>query len=198
MKTPTFHRLPALLGCAFVYDAQAGWIVPWTDPATRETSLGNVFVIGGARSGDGTVAEDDGQRCAAMILGLAPDAARPAGEGVCQAWSGSLPAEIPDTLVVCPCSGTSAAEIRQAVAAGADDTHRIGRLTGAGEGECRGRRCGLAVASVLSSSTGRSLREVLSPPTEFPALAVPVSEFIEVTRVRPSASPLSQDEGHLS
>jgi hypothetical protein len=191
-------RLAALLGCAFVHDAHANWIVPWTDPATRATSVSNVFVIGGARGGDGAAAEDDGRRCAAMILGLAPDDARPAGEGVSQAWSSGMPAEVPDEFVVCPCSNTSVCEIRQAVAAGADDTHRIGRLTGAGEGECRGRRCGLAVASVLSSITGRSLREVLSPPAEFPAVSVPVSEFIEVTRERPSAPPLSQDEGHLS
>jgi bacterioferritin-associated ferredoxin len=191
-------RLAALLGCAFVHDAHANWIVPWTDPATRATSVGNVFVIGGARSGGGAAAEEDGRRCAAMILGLAPDDTSPAVEGVCQAWSGSMPAEIPDEFAVCPCSNTSAAEIRQAVAAGADDTHRIGRLTGAGEGECRGRRCGLAVASVLSSCTGRSLREVLSPPAEFPAVSVPVLDFIEVTRERPSAPPLNQDEGHLS
>jgi bacterioferritin-associated ferredoxin len=191
-------RLAALLGCAFVYEEHAGWIVPRTDPATRATSAGNVFVIGGARSGDDTAAEDDGRRCAAAILGLVPDDVRPAGEGVCRAWSGHMPAGIPDAFVVCPCSATSVAEIREAVAAGADDIHRIGRLTGAGEGECRGRRCGLAVASVLSSSTGRSLHEVLSPPAEFPAVPVPVSQFIEVTRERPAASPLSQDEGHLS
>jgi bacterioferritin-associated ferredoxin len=192
-------RLAALLGCTFAYDEHACWIVPWTDPATRATSIGGVFVIGGARGVvDGTAAEVDGRRCAAGILGFAPDGVRPAGEGVRKAWSGGMPAEIPDEAVICPCSNTSLAEVRQAIAAGADDTHHVGRLSGAGEGACRGRRCGLAVASVLASCTDRTLPEILSAPTEFPAISVPVSEFIEVIRERPATFPLSQDEGHLS
>ncbi len=192
-------RLAAVLSCAFVYDEHACWVVPWTDPVTGATSIGDVFVIGGARGiADETAAEDDGRLCAAGILGPAPDGIRPAGEGVRKTWSGGVPAEIPDEVVICPCSNTSLAQIRQAIAAGAEDTHHVGRLTGAGEGECRGRRCGLAVASVLASCTGRPLPEVLSPPTEFPAVSVPVAEFIEVTRERPATFPLSQDEGHLT
>ncbi len=188
-------RLAAVAGCAFRFDAGVGWIVPETDAGCR-SSKPDIFVVGGARGLTAQAdAARDGEICAASIAGVPPRAERSLPGS--SAYRGTLPPDLAPDAVLCPCTQATLADLRDAVAAGIDDTYLLGRFSSAGEGECRGRRCALAVGLALAAETGRTLAQVLAPPVEFPAAAIPIAAFVTITPERPEAAALTQDHGGL-
>ena len=197
------NRLAAALGCVLTFNPSSLWLAPALEEGSFETSVANVWVAGSARRPcDEPLAVSDGKACAAAIaarLGGKPpvrvsrlDVARSEPAWI---WpDGGAP---PDDFVICPCNAVSAGEARQAVRAGADTLHHLGQFSGAGVGGCRGRQCQLALAKMISEETGRGLAEILTPPAEFPAIAVPLRDFAAITPQRPTALPLLRDEGRL-
>jgi thioredoxin reductase/bacterioferritin-associated ferredoxin len=61
--------------------------------------------------------------------------------------------------IICRCEQITLAEIREAIAIGAQSLPDIKNLTRSGMGNCQGRTCGSIIARILAQETGRPLQE---------------------------------------
>ena len=191
-----FHpstELTRLLGCEHRWDPAAGGLaVVRNDEA--ETSLAGVFVpgdgggMGGAHTAlaDGTLAG----LAAARNLGrtLSPElealGRRARHERECarrfQAALWSLfaaPREFPqlagDEVAICRCESVGAGVLRSRIAAGADESGALKRLTRAGMGRCQGRYCGPRVAAWCADARGETPDPFRLFAPRFPVKPVP-------------------------
>ena len=79
----------------------------------------------------------------------------------------------PDT-VICPCETITGAQIDQAVDEGAGDLGQVKRMTRAGMGQCQGRMCSPALATMLAQRRGMSLAAIAPPSIRPPVTPIPV------------------------
>jgi thioredoxin reductase/bacterioferritin-associated ferredoxin len=79
----------------------------------------------------------------------------------------------PDT-VICPCEGTTAAQVDQALDEGVGDLGQMKRMTRAGMGECQGRMCSPALALMIAHRRGTPLGAVAPPSIRPPVTPVPI------------------------
>ena len=191
-----FHpstELTRLLGCDHRWDPDAGGLaVVRNDDA--ETSLAGIFVpgdgggMGGAHAAlaEGTLAG----LAAARNLGrpIPPDLAalaRSAREERDRArrfqaalWTlFAAPREFPDLagddVAICRCESVGAGVLRSCIAAGADESGALKRLTRVGMGRCQGRYCGPRVAAWCADARGETPNPFRLFAPRFPVKPVP-------------------------
>ena len=193
-----FHastELTRLLGCDHRWDPGAGSLAVVRDDETR-TSVGGVFApgdgggMGGAQAAlaEGTLAG----LAAARNLGrpLPPDLEalrRRARRGRDRArrfqsalWTlFAAPREFPDLVgddvAVCRCESVGAGTLRSRIAAGADESGALKRLTRAGMGRCQGRYCGPRVAAWCAEARAETPDSFGLFAPRFPVKPVPAS-----------------------
>ena len=191
-----FHpstELTRLLGCEHRWDPDAGSLAVVRDD-DAETSLAGVFVPGdGAGMGGAHAALAEG-----TLAGLA--AARNLGRPIppdleALAWSArrerdrarrfqtalwtlfAAPREFPDLVgddvAICRCESVGAGVLRSRIAAGADESGALKRLTRAGMGRCQGRYCGPRVAAWCAAARGEAPDPFRLFAPRFPVKPVP-------------------------
>jgi bacterioferritin-associated ferredoxin len=79
----------------------------------------------------------------------------------------------PDT-VICPCEAVTAARVDQALDEGAGDLGQVKRVTRAGMGECQGRVCSPALASMIAHRRGIALDAIAPASVRPPVTPVPI------------------------
>jgi NADPH-dependent 2,4-dienoyl-CoA reductase/sulfur reductase-like enzyme len=198
-----FNTLSCLLGAAQEWRPDLGGEVPRRDDR-MQTSLPGVYAVGdGAGVGGGPLARLEGE-----IAGAAAAAAIRGGagleEGTIQRLAPALAREqrfqrmyaalftpgpglyewSRDDTILCRCEEITVAEVRRAVALGADSATEIKASTRCGMGDCQGRICGHLVAQCVARETGRAVEEsgLFRPrppifPVPIPALAEPTDEM---------------------
>ena len=174
-----FHastELTRLLGCEHRWDPDTGSLaVVRGDDA--ETSLAGVFVPGdGAGMGGAHAALAEGTLAglaAARNLGrtLSPelealarrarrerDRARRFQDALWSLFAAprEFPGLIADDVTVCRCESVDAGVLRSRIAAGADESGALKRLTRVGMGRCQGRYCGPRVAAWCADARGEA------------------------------------------
>ncbi|HIC88279.1 MAG TPA: FAD-dependent oxidoreductase [Anaerolineae bacterium] len=176
----TSAELTRLLGAEHEWRPELGGLVPRRD-GRMQTSVPGVYAVGdGAGVGGAALAMVEGQ-----IAGLA--AAAQLGylteTEAAQAIQRLVPALIRerrfqrmyaalftpgpglyelarDDTLICRCEEITQAEIRQAVAKGADSSDEVKAITRAGMGNCQGRVCAHLMAHLIAREMGRSVAEV--------------------------------------
>jgi NADPH-dependent 2,4-dienoyl-CoA reductase/sulfur reductase-like enzyme len=83
----------------------------------------------------------------------------------------------PDT-VICPCEGTTAAQVDQALDEGVGDLGQMKRTTRAGMGECQGRMCSPALAHMIAHRRGIPLEAIAPPSIRPPVTPVPIDVLV--------------------
>jgi len=75
---------------------------------------------------------------------------------------------VSDDLIVCPCEGVSAGELRKVIRLGCPGPNQAKAFTRCGMGPCQGRMCGLAVSETFARERGISVKTIghyhLRPP----------------------------------
>ena len=191
-----FHpstELTRLLGCEHRWDPDTGSLAVVRDD-DAETSLAGVFVPGdGAGMGGAHAALAEG-----TLAGLA--AARNLGRPITPEiealgrrarrerdrarrfqtalWTlFAAPREFPDLVgddvPVCRCESVGAGVLRSRIAAGADESGALKRLTRAGMGRCQGRYCGPRVAAWCAAARGEEPDPFRLFAPRFPVKPVP-------------------------
>ena len=191
-----FHpstELTRLLGCEHRWDCDAGSLAVVRN-AEAQTSLAGIFVpgdgggMGGAHAAlaEGTLAG----LAAARNLGrpILPDleasGRRARRERDCARrfqtalWSlFAAPREFPDLagddVAICRCESVGAGALRDCIAAGADESGSLKRLTRAGMGRCQGRYCGPRVAEWCAAARGEAPDPFRLFAPRFPVKPVP-------------------------
>ena len=191
-----FHpstELTRLLGCEHRWDPAAGGLaVVRNDEA--ETSLAGVFVPGdGAGMGGAHAALAEGTLAglaAARNLGRpAPPELEALGRRARRErdrarrfqsvlWTlFAAPREFPqlagDEVAICRCESVGAGVLRACIAAGADESGALKRLTRAGMGRCQGRYCGPRVAAWCADARGETPDPFRLFAPRFPVKPVP-------------------------
>ena len=72
-----------------------------------------------------------------------------------------------DDVLVCRCEEVTVAQVKEAIAKGADSVTAVKRMTRAGMGLCQGRTCSKMIQQILAQQTGKSPDELL-PDTNRP------------------------------
>ena len=193
-----FHastELTRLLGCDHRWDPDAGGLaVVRNDDA--ETSLAGIFVAGdGGAMGGAHAALAEGTLAglaATRNLGrpLPPDLealrrrARRERDRARRFQSAlwtlfAAPREFPDLVgdevAVCRCESVGAGTLRSRIAAGADESGALKRLTRAGMGRCQGRYCGPRVAAWCAEARAETPDSFGLFAPRFPVKPVPAS-----------------------
>ena len=174
-----FHpstELTRLLGCEHRWDRSAESLAVVRDDETR-TSLAGIFApgdgggMGGAHAAlaEGTLAGLAAARNLGRPLAPALEALRRrAGRERDRArrfqdalWTlFAAPREFPDLagedVAICRCESVVAGVLRARIAAGADESGALKRLTRAGMGRCQGRYCGPRVAAWCAAARGEA------------------------------------------
>lgn len=88
-----------------------------------------------------------------------------------------------DDVLICRCEEVTRAEIREAVAMGADSSNEVKVVTRCGMGACQGRMCAHLLAHVVARETSRSVLEVGLLQPRPPVYPVPVEAFVEANSV---------------
>ena len=86
----------------------------------------------------------------------------------------------PDT-VICPCEGTTAAQVDQALDEGVGDLGQMKRMTRAGMGECQGRMCSPALANLIAHRRGIPLEAIAPPSIRPPVTPVPIHVLVTLS-----------------
>lgn len=91
-----------------------------------------------------------------------------------------------DRVTVCPCNGTTAGELRAALAAGPLDAAALSMATACGTGRCQGRLCGLTLTEIAAGECAREPRDVgyqaiRAPVRPVPATTLQAFELAEAT-----------------
>jgi NAD(P)H-nitrite reductase large subunit len=191
-------ELARLAGLRLAWDA--GWHA-WLPVrgAEFQSSRGNVFVLGdGAGLGGRELAEAEGICLAGKLIERA-DLALPAGLAEARrraggripglrkagqalaAWSQVSAASLgalPDSAVVCRCEGSTAGQIRSALAAGYRSSASIKLASRAGMGTCQGRTCWPGLQALMDAS-GVPPSGCAPATARSPLRPVPASAFLE-------------------
>ncbi|MCZ7571116.1 MAG: FAD-dependent oxidoreductase [Ardenticatenaceae bacterium] len=173
------NTLSRLVGAWQEWRPDLGGEVPVRD-ARMQTSVPGVYAVGdGAGIGGAALAMVEGR-----IAGIA--AAAGAGHGAAAAETAIQQLAPPlarerrfqqmyaalftpgpglyelsrDDTILCRCEEVTQAEVRRAVARGADSTGEVKAITRCGMGNCQGRMCSHLVAHCVARETGRSVAEV--------------------------------------
>ncbi len=180
-----FNTLSRLLGAQQEWRPELGGEVPVRD-AQMQTSAPGVYAVGDcAGIGGAALARIEGQiagHAAAQTLAKVskplPGSRSLARERRFQQMYGALftPGaglyELSrDDTILCRCEEITQAEVRRALALGADTTNEVKLITRGGMGDCQGRMCAHLIANFIARETGRSIAQVgmLSPrPPIFP------------------------------
>ena len=210
-----FHpstELTRLLGCEHRWDPDAGSLAVVRDD-DAQTRLPGVFVPGdGAGMGGAHAALAEGALAglaAARNLGraLAPelealgrrvrrerDRARrfQAALRTLFAAPREFPGLVADDVAICRCESVGAGVLRSRIAAGADESGALKRLTRAGMGRCQGRYCGPRVAAWCASARGEAPDPFRLFAPRFPVKPVPA---FALAREKPEWSHDDQGEG---
>ncbi|MGH7534380.1 MAG: (2Fe-2S)-binding protein, partial [Gemmatimonadales bacterium] len=80
-----------------------------------------------------------------------------------------------DDTVLCRCEEVTQADVRRAVALGADSADEIKAMTRCGMGDCQGRMCSHLVAHCLARESGRPVAEVGLFRPRPPILPIPIA-----------------------
>jgi bacterioferritin-associated ferredoxin len=191
-------QLSQMCGVLHQYSVERGGWVPRVS-AEMETTVPGIFSAGdGAGLGGAAIAELEGRvagiAAAARLGALSPRASRSRlrphqsalvplrkSRDVLGRLITTRPglAELitPDT-VVCPCEGTTAARVDQALDEGAGDLGQMKRMTRAGMGECQGRICSPALAHMIAHRRGIPLEAIAPPSTRPPVTPVPIDVLV--------------------
>ena len=86
-----------------------------------------------------------------------------------------------DDTILCRCEEITQAEVRRAIALGADTTNEIKLITRGGMGDCQGRMCAHLIAHFIARETGRSVAQVGMLPPRPPIFPIPITA-LGVTR----------------
>ena len=191
-----FHpstELTRLLGCEHRWDPDTGNLAVVRDD-DAETSLAGVFVPGdGAGTGgahaalaEGTLAglaaaRNLGRPTPPALAALARSARRErdrARRFQAALWTlFAAPREFPDLagddVAVCRCESVGAGVLRTCIAAGADESGALKRLTRVGMGRCQGRYCGPRVAAWCADARGEAPDPFRLFAPRFPVKPVP-------------------------
>ena len=191
-----FHpstELTRLLGCEHRWDPGRGSLEIVRDDETQ-TSLPGIFVpgdgggMGGAHAAlaEGTLAGLAAARNLGCALAPALEAfGRRARRGRDRArrfqhalWTlFAAPADFPglvgDEVPVCRCESVTAGALRKRIAAGADESGALKRLTRAGMGRCQGRYCGPRVAAWCAAARNEAPDPFRLFAPRFPVKPVP-------------------------
>ncbi len=191
-----FHpstELTRLLGCDHRWDPDAGGLaVVRNDDA--ETSLAGIFVpgdgggVGGAHAAlaEGTLAglaaaRNLGRPIPPDLEALARSARRErdrARRFQAALWTlFAAPREFPDLagddVAICRCESVGAGVLRSRIAAGADESGALKRLTRVGMGRCQGRYCGPRIAAWCAAARGETPDPFRLFAPRFPVKPVP-------------------------
>jgi thioredoxin reductase/bacterioferritin-associated ferredoxin len=188
-----FNTLSRLLGAKQAWRPELGGEVPQRD-SHMQTSVPGVYAVGdGAGIGGAPLALVEGQiagiaaaaqaghraaEAEKTIQRLAPALAR---ERRFQAMYAALFTPGPglyelsqDDTILCRCEEITQAEVRRALALGADSTNEVKLVTRCGMGDCQGRMCSHLIANLVARETGRSVSEVGLLPPRPPIFPVPI------------------------
>jgi NADPH-dependent 2,4-dienoyl-CoA reductase/sulfur reductase-like enzyme len=187
------NTLSRLLGAKQEWRPELGGEVPLRDDHMR-TSVPGVYAVGdGAGIGGGPLAMLEGRIAGiaaaaqagrgsadaeGMIRRLAPALAR---QRRFQRMYGALFTPGPglyewsrDDTILCRCEEVTRADIRRAVALGADSANEVKAIVRCGMGDCQGRMCGHLVAHCIAKESGRPVAEVGLFRPRAPVFPVPV------------------------
>jgi NADPH-dependent 2,4-dienoyl-CoA reductase/sulfur reductase-like enzyme len=187
------NTLSCLLGAKQDWRPDLGGEVPVRD-RHMHTSVPSIYAVGdGAGVGGGPLAQVEGEIAgiaAAARTGHGADGAEKAirrldpmlvrerrfqrmyaalftpGPGLYE-WSR-------DDTILCRCEEVTQADVRRAVALGADSANEVKAITRCGMGDCQGRMCGQLVAHCIARETGRPVAEVGLFPPRPPIFPVPI------------------------
>jgi len=187
-------QLSQMCGAEHHHAAELGGWVPLVS-AEMETTVPGIFSAGdGAGVGGAAMAVLEGRiagiAAAARLGALSPGAARSRSRPhraalarlrksrdvlgrLIAARSGLAELITPDT-VICPCEGTTAARVDQALDEGVGDLGQMKRMTRAGMGECQGRMCSPALAHLIAHRRGIPLEAIAPPSIRPPVTPVPI------------------------
>ena len=194
-------QLSQMCGAEHEYAASLGGWVPRVS-AEMETTAPGIFSAGdGAGLGGAAIAELEGRvagiAAAARLGALSPRASRSRlrlhqsalvplrkSRDVLGRLITTRPglAELitPDT-VICPCEGTTAAQVDQALDEGVGDLGQMKRMTRAGMGECQGRMCSPALANLIAHRRGIPLEAIAPPSIRPPVTPVPIHVLVTLS-----------------
>jgi NADPH-dependent 2,4-dienoyl-CoA reductase/sulfur reductase-like enzyme len=88
----------------------------------------------------------------------------------------TVPANLSDDVLICPCMDVTAGELRMHIDAGETDPEVLKRLTSCGMGPCQGFPCWDSMIAVLASRTGRHPAEFARPSHRAPRRAITVAQ----------------------
>ena len=187
-------QLSQMCGAEHHHAAELGGWVPLVS-AEMETTVPGIFSVGdGAGVGGAALAVLEGRiagiAAAARLGALSPGAARSRSRPhraalarlrksrevlgrLVAARPGLAELITPDT-VICPCEGTTAARVDQALDEGVGDLGQMKRMTRAGMGECQGRMCSPALAHLIAHRRGIPLEAIAPPSIRPPVTPVPI------------------------
>lgn len=187
-------ELAVLAGCQVHYEPKWGSWVPEYDQDMK-TTVPSVYVAGdGAGLGGALVAEHEGRIAgvnAAIELGYCANRSehpaqssyerlkslrkfRAAIDALYQFKNG-LYDVIQNDTIICRCEEIRYAEIKEAIAAGAEHINQIKTWTRTGMGLCQGHFCEVTVASLLAAATGKPLEKYTVRP---PVKPLPVEALV--------------------
>jgi len=201
------NTLTFMIGTEQEWRPELGGAVPRRD-RHMQTSLPGVYAVGdGAGIGGGPLAMLEGQIAgiaAAALAGhgvgeveeiarrLTPVLARERrfqrmyaalftpGPGVYE-WSR-------DDTILCRCEEVTKADIRKAIALGADSANEVKAITRCGMGDCQGRMCGHLVAYCIARETGRPVTDVGLFHPRPPIFPVPVPALGQLAEAMANAA----------
>lgn len=192
-----FNTLSRLLGAKQEWRPELGGEVPMRD-AQMQTSASGVYAVGDcAGIGGAALARIEGQ-----IAGIA--SAAQLGHGTADAIPARASAlarerrfqqmyaalftpgaglyELSqDDTILCRCEEITQADVRRALALGADTTNEVKLITRGGMGDCQGRMCAHLIANFIACATGRSVAQVGMLPPRPPIFPIPITA-LGVTR----------------
>ena len=187
-------QLSQMCGAEHHHAAELGGWVPLVS-AEMETTVPGIFSAGdGAGVGGAALAVLEGRiagiaaatRLGALSPGAARSRLRPHRGALARlrksrdvlgrlvaARPGLAELITPDT-VICPCEGTTAARVDQALDEGVGDLGQMKRMTRAGMGECQGRICSPALAHLIAHRRDIPLEAIAPPSIRPPVTPVPI------------------------
>ena len=188
-------------GCPCIYEPLLGGFVPRYDPTMAlHGPLARLYAAGDATGVDSPrAAAESGRlaaRCALHELGLLPDPEQRVEESRRRLAATSFPLhararealqagaspddvivqqDTPPEIVMCPCEGVTAGELRTALEEGAATPDDLGWWTRCGRGPCQWRRCGIPVMRWLSATMGVPIGRLPQPRARPPVRPLPLS-----------------------
>ena len=174
-----FNALVQLLGATMTWQSELGGQVPVRD-SNMQTSVPGVYAVGdGAGVGGAALALVEGEiagiaaaaqtghqaeSAAPTIRTLSPSLAREQQFQKMYAAlftpGSGLYALGNDETILCRCEEITLAQVRRAIALGADTAGEVKSITRSGMGDCQGRMCSHLIANVIARETGQAVAQV--------------------------------------